>query len=356
MDIIKYHTIALILGFILDLIIGDPYNLPHPIRLIGRLISWLDKSLYIPDGEHSSAAEGDAESVHSATKKDNINIINDSRNKKLMCRGIILWITVVILVGFITTLIIICAYAVNIISGIAVEAILTCYILATKSLKKESMKVYYPLKAGDINGARQAVSMIVGRDTDVLNIEGVTKACVETVAENTSDGVIAPLLYTSIAGPIAGMVYKAINTMDSMLGYHNDRYEYFGRAAAKMDDIVNFIPARISAVMMLVAACVLNIVTKDKYDIVNGYKIFVRDRFNHKSPNSAQTESVAAGLLDIRLAGDAFYFGKIVKKPFIGDDIRHINVEDIKKINALMYMTAMLSCLMLVVLPLCIIF
>lgn len=314
MEIIKYHMIALAMGFLLDLIIGDPYNLPHPIRLIGSYISFLDEKLYKPSAEDTSA-----------------------NNKRQIRRGLALVLIVVLSVIVVTSIILISAYLVNIILGIVVEAILTCYILATKSLKVESMKVYEPLKADDIEGARKAVSMIVGRDTDILDKEGVTKACVETVAENTSDGVIAPLLYTFLGGPILGMTYKAINTMDSMIGYHNDRYEYFGRVAAKCDDIVNFLPARISAYLMILAALIL------KYDYKKGYDIYKRDRFNHKSPNSAHTESVAAGVLRIRLAGDAMYFGKLVKKPFIGDAVREIEEEDIVKVNKLLYATAIIA-------------
>lgn len=306
--------IALGTGFLLDLIIGDPYNMPHPIRLIGRIIAALDKRF---------------------------NIQEKGREKENIVRGFIVWLIVLIMTGATTLGIIVGTYLVNIILGIVIEALLTCYILATKSLRYESMKVYKPLKDNDLDGARKAVSMIVGRDTDCLDMEGVTKACVETIAENTSDGVIAPLLYTCIGGPVLGFMYKAINTMDSMLGYHNDRYEYFGKFAAKADDVVNFIPSRLSAYIMLVAS-----IFNSEYDTAAGYRIFKRDRFNHKSPNSAQTESLVAGLLNIRLAGDASYFGKIVKKPYIGDANREIETEDIRRTNRLMYMTAILALVM----------
>ena len=178
--------------------------------------------------------------------------------------------------------------------------------------------------------------MIVGRDTNILNDEGVTKAAVETVAENTSDGIIAPMIYTALGGPILGFVYKAVNTMDSMLGYKNDKYLYFGRAAAKLDDFVNYIPARISAYIMILAACIGG---RD-YSGKNAYRIYKRDNRNHASPNSAQTESACAGALGIQLAGDASYFGKIVKKPYIGDKTREVEHEDIRRVNKLMYLAA----------------
>lgn len=250
-----------------------------------------------------------------------------------------MWIIVTGLTVTVTGAILFGAYKINKFLGIAIEAILTCYILATKSLNDESMKVYKALKTGSIEDSRKAVSMIVGRDTNNLDAAGVAKAAVETVAENTSDGVIAPLIYTCIGGPVLGMLYKAINTMDSMVGYHNDRYENFGFFAAKADDVVNFIPARLSALLMILAT----VIAGNDFSTKRAFRIFRRDRYNHKSPNSAQTESVCAGALGVRLAGDASYFGKVVKKPYIGNDYRQIEAEDIKRINRLMYTTAILA-------------
>ena len=204
------------------------------------------------------------------------------------------------------------------------------YLLAARSLRTESMKVYGELKKNDLQGARRAVSMIVGRDTKTLDREGVTKAAVETVAENASDGVIAPLFYTALGGPVLGFLYKAVNTMDSMVGYKNEKYLYFGRAAARLDDLANFIPARISALFMIGAAFLLG---------MNGrqaVKTYRRDRYKHKSPNSAHTEAVCAGALGIRLAGPASYFGKMVEKPYIGDALRPVEDEDIVRANRLL--------------------
>ena len=199
------------------------------------------------------------------------------------------------------------------------------------------MKVYQKLKENDLPGARYAVSMIVGRDTENLSETGVTKAAVETIAENTSDGVIAPLLFLALGGPALGFLYKSINTMDSMVGYKNDKYLYFGRAAAKFDDVMNFIPARLSAIMMILAAPLV------KLDGASAWKIFKRDRLNHASPNSAQTEAVMAGALQVQLAGDAWYFGKKHEKPTIGDAVRPVEIEDIARANKLLYAASLLG-------------
>lgn len=230
------------------------------------------------------------------------------------------------------------AYHISFYLGLAVESFMCYQILATKSLKVESDRVYQEIQTGDIARARKAVSMIVGRDTQNLTIEGVIKAAVETVAENTSDGVIAPLFYMVIGGALLGFGYKAVNTMDSMVGYKNDRYLYFGRTAAKLDDIVNYIPARISALLMVISCFFCG----KEFDGKRAWYIFKRDRYNHASPNSAQTEAVCAGALGIRLAGNASYFGKIVEKPYIGDAERAVETEDIKRANRLLYATAIL--------------
>lgn len=234
------------------------------------------------------------------------------------------------------------SYFIHPIVGCVVEAFLTYQVLAAKCLRVESMKVCKALKTGSLKDARRAVSMIVGRDTANLSEEGVARAAVETVAENTSDGVIAPMLYLAIGGPVLGLVYKAINTMDSMIGYKNERYLDYGRAAAKLDDFVNFLPSRISARLMIFACHFLGA----SFDAPEAERVYLRDRLKHASPNSAQTESVCAGALGIRLAGDASYFGKLVHKPTIGDAKREIEPEDIRRANRLMYGAAIL-CLLL---------
>ena len=241
-----------------------------------------------------------------------------------------------LLTGMFTALILVGAYALYPKIGMVVEAVMTYQILAARCLQVESGKVWKQLKAGNVEAAREAVSMIVGRDTQNLTKEGVAKAAIETVAENTSDGVIAPMLYTALGGPVLGFLYKAVNTMDSMVGYKNDRYLHFGRAAAKLDDVVNFLPARISALLMIGAA----FLSGKSYNGRQAWRIWHRDSRKHASPNSAQTESVCAGALGIQLAGDASYFGKVVKKPYIGDPKRQVEYEDIRRANRLMNRTA----------------
>ena len=232
------------------------------------------------------------------------------------------------------------AYAMHPGLGVVIEAVMTYQILAARCLQVESSKVWKQLNAGSLEEARKAVSMIVGRDSEHLTEEGVAKAAIETVAENTSDGVIAPMLYTALGGPVLGFLYKAVNTMDSMVGYKNDTYLYFGRCAAKLDDLANLIPARITGLEMIVASYFLNL------DAKRAWKTFWRDRYHHLSPNSAMTESVTAGALNIQLGGDLFYFGKLVHKETIGDDIRPVCPEDIVTTNNLLYMTAVLSLLL----------
>lgn len=312
-----YHIFAFIAGFVLDLLIGDPHFIPHPVRLIGSLISFCDKRLNCDAGYNISEKK--------------LNLIKYKR-------GMLLAFTVIFATFAMSVIIIVAAYSINLYAGVIAEAVMTWQILATKCLRVESMRVYDALKTDGVDAGRRAVSMIVGRDTSVLDAAGVTRAAVETIAENTSDGVIAPMLYTAIGGPVLGFVYKAVNTMDSMLGYKNDKYMYFGRFAARLDDVVNFIPARISAYLMIAAA----FIGGGQFDGKNAYRIFKRDRFNHASPNSAQTESVCAGALRVQLAGDAVYFGKLVKKKYIGDGLREIEYEDIKRANRLMYITAFL--------------
>jgi adenosylcobinamide-phosphate synthase len=300
---------AFIAGFVLDLLLGDPQGFPHPVRWIGSLIDGLTKKLL--------KAEDTA-----AKKREN---------------GIV---TVVIVIGVsvsITALLLISSYTISTYLGFIIEIVVTYQCLATKSLYKESMKVYYALDES-IEAGRKTVSMIVGRDTANLDAEGVTKAAVETIAENTSDGIIAPMFYLAIGGPILGICYKAINTMDSMIGYKNEKYLDFGRYAAKLDDVVNFLPARISAWAMIFSCYFLG----KKYDGKNAKRIFIRDRFNHASPNSAQTESVCAGALGLQLAGPTSYFGKMVQKEYIGDRNRAVEREDIRRANKLMITTAVI--------------
>ncbi|MDE6036289.1 MAG: adenosylcobinamide-phosphate synthase CbiB [Ruminococcus sp.] len=305
----KFITLILpmILGFIIDFILGDPYWFPHPIRAIGNFISVMEK------------------------------LIRRHMPSKLRAGGVILGLTTIFFSTSIPLIILLFSYRYNILIGLLIESIMCYYIICPKCLKNESMKVYVTIAQKNIEKARKAVSMIVGRDTENLDKSGIIRATVETVAENTSDGVTAPLMYISVLGAVGGFFYKAVNTMDSMIGYTNEKYADIGRFAAKSDDFLNFVPSRITAVLMIFSAKILGLDSK------NALKIWRRDRRNHASPNSAQTEAVCAGALGIRLAGDAYYFGELHKKPFIGDNKRSIENEDIMRINKLMYMTSFLT-------------
>ncbi|BCN32965.1 adenosylcobinamide-phosphate synthase CbiB [Anaeromicropila herbilytica] len=309
----KLTLLSICIGFVLDLILGDPHFFPHPIRLIGSMITRLEILLR----------------KHAKTN-----------HTEYIAGGILVILVLLISTGLPLILLIV-ANGVHPFLRVGIEAIFCYQLLATKSLKVESMKVYTSLKNHNLEEARYHVSMIVGRDTKNLTDIGISKAAIETVAENTSDGSIAPLIYLFIGGAPLGFFYKAVNTMDSMIGYKNDKYLYFGRIAAKLDDILNYIPARISAYVMILASFFL------RYDVKNAYRIYKRDRYNHASPNSAHTESVCAGALRIQLAGNAYYFGKLYEKPYIGDNLREIVYEDIKNANKLLYKTALLSFLFL---------
>lgn len=323
------HLAAFVLGYLLDLAFGDPYSLPHPIRWIGNLISKLEIALLGARDEDSDSLSHRDQEVTGLTPKQKRR------------RGRLLVVFVLVIVEIFVVAILLCGYLVHPLLGLAIEGIMTYYMLATKSLKTESMKVYDRLKNGTLEEARYAVSMIVGRDTKELDQIQVAKAAVETVAENTSDGIIAPMLYMAIFGPILGYMYKSINTMDSMVGYKNKRFMDFGRAAAKLDDVVNYLPARISAWLMIVTCAFLG---KD-FSAKEAKRIFKRDRYKHASPNSAQTESVCAGALGIQLAGPATYFGQVHEKEYIGDATRPVEIEDIKRANRLLYGTSFLCLL-----------
>ena len=309
----KWSLFALLFGFGIDLLVGDPHSIPHPVVGIGKLISFLEKGLrrLFPKTDGGEIAAGG-----------------------------VLWVLVVVICTALPAGILFLCDRLSPWLRLTVESLMCWQILATKSLKDESMKVYMALESGDLEESRHAVSMIVGRDTARLDDTGVTRATVETVAENTSDGVVAPMLFLALGGAPLGFFYKAVNTMDSMLGYVEPPYKNIGLVPAKMDDIANFIPSRLSALLMIAAGFLLG------FDAKNGWQIFRRDRFNHASPNSAQTESVCAGLLGVRLAGDAWYHGVLHKKKYIGDANREITHRDIILVCRLLYLTAFLTLLL----------
>ena len=297
-------TGALALGFLVDLLVGDPHGWPHLIRGFGFLIAALERVLY------------------------------PMKNKR--AGGTLLVVVVLLLSAGLPALLLFFVWRVSPWLYIVIETVFCWQILATKSLRDESRAVYAKLASGDLPGARKAVSMIVGRDTDALDAAGVTRAAVETVAENASDGVAAPLFYMLLGGAVLGCLYKAANTMDSMVGYKNERYLDFGRTAARLDDALNFIPARLCAWVMIFAARLCGM------DAGNALRIYRRDKRNHASPNSAHTEAAMAGALRVRLAGDAYDFGKLCKKPYIGDAQRPIEAADILRAHKLLYVTAYL--------------
>ncbi len=309
----KERILIICAGGILDLILGDPHWLWHPVRGIGKMIEWTEWGLRRLFG------------IRPEREAD----IGKKKAAGILLVLVVLTATLAVTFGLLTL-----AGMLHPAFRIALECIICYQMLAIRSLKVESMRVCRALKNGDVEAARSAVSMIVGRDTGHLTAEGITKAAVETVAENTSDGVIAPLLYLFVFGVYGGVAYKAVNTMDSMVGYRNDRYLYLGRFAARMDDVCNFVPARVSALCMILAAFLLGF---------NGRRaalIFKRDRYCHASPNSAQTEAVCAGALGVELAGDAWYLGVLHRKPVIGDAVREVEAEDIARANRLLYVTS----------------
>lgn len=309
----KWSLFALLIGFGIDLLVGDPHGIPHPVVGIGKLISFLEKGLrrLFPKTDGGEIAAGG-----------------------------VLWVLVAVICTVLPAGILFLCHRISPWLRLVTESIMCWQILATKSLKDESMKVYMALESGDLEESRHAVSMIVGRDTARLDDAGVTRAAVETVAENTSDGVVAPMLFLALGGAPLGFFYKAVNTMDSMLGYVEPPYKNIGLIPAKMDDAANFLPSRLSALLMIAAGFLLGL------DGKNGWRIFRRDRFNHASPNSAQTESVCAGLLGVRLAGDAWYHGVLHRKQYIGDGNREITHRDILLACRLLYLTAFLTLLL----------
>ena len=298
---------AVLGGFVLDALFGDPVWLPHPVVYMGKAISKLEKFLRprlpkTPQGE--------------------------------LLGGAIVAFCLPVGTFLLTGLVCWGAARLHPLLELAVQMFWCGQALAARGLVQESTNVYKELKKPDLPGARKAVSRIVGRDTAELTAEGVTKAAVETVAENASDGVIAPLLYMLIGGAPLALTYKAINTMDSMLGYKNEKYLYFGRVPAKLDDVANYIPSRLAGLLWVAAAAFTH------NDAKGAWKIWRRDRRNHASPNSAQTESACAGALGVQLAGPAYYFGEYYAKPTIGDALRPIEPEDILRANQMMYVAS----------------
>ena len=302
--------IAVLCGFLLDCLLGDPEKMPHPVVWMGKAISALEKKL---------------RSIFPKTPK--------GEKKGGIVLAVVLPLGTLLISGGLCLL----CFWVHPLLGLALQILWCWQALAMRCLAKESKNVYRALKEKGLEAGREAVSRIVGRDTAALSEVGVIKATVETVAENFSDGVLAPMLYMLIGGAPLALTYKAINTLDSMVGYKNDKYLYFGRASAKLDDAANFLPSRIAALFWILA-CPFS-----KGDLKGAWRIFKRDRFHHASPNSAQTESACAGSLGVQLAGPASYFGKTLDKPYIGDALRPIEPEDILRTNRMMITASVLA-------------
>ncbi|MDY6087774.1 MAG: adenosylcobinamide-phosphate synthase CbiB [Succiniclasticum sp.] len=303
---------AIVCGFLLDLVIGDPHGWPHPIILIGKLIARLEKQVRTVSGEEP---------------------------ERLLRGGLLLVIVVCFFSFTVPYGILFVADQIHPWLRFALETIMCYQIFCTRSLRDESMKVYDALEAGNLPLGRKMLSWIVGRDTAELAEEEVVKGAVETIAENTADGILAPMFYMFIGGAPLAFLYKGINTMDSMIGYKDEKFLYLGRYAAKLDDIANFLPARICAFYMLAASFFTGL------DVQGAWRIFQRDRYRHLSPNSGQTEAVAAGALQLMLGGDHYYFGKLVHKETIGDDVQAASSQHIKRMNLLMYFTSIIGIL-----------
>lgn len=302
------NILSLYIGYITDLIIGDPYSFPHPVKYIGKLIKVVENI------------------IRKIAKTDTA----------LKIGGFVLWF-ITVGVTFSITYTICSMSKVNYILYVIVNSVIIYTTLATKCLKDEAKKIYDVLKTGDIIKSRQQLSYIVGRDTSNLSEQEIIRATVETVAENTVDGLIAPLFYAFIGGAPLAMTYKAINTLDSTVGYKNEKYLHIGYASAKIDDIANYIPARISVILFTIGNFFLG------NDYKNSFKIAIRDRKNHKSPNCAFSEGAVAGGLGIQLGGTNIYFGEKVYKPTIGDKKREIEIEDIDRTNKILYATSLTS-------------
>lgn len=305
--------IEITLGFLLDLIIGDPQNPIHPIRIIGSLCKTIEK------------------------------FFRKILKKLLKVAGLMTWISVILIVFLFNYYLLKGAYAINNIFGVVLASIMIYFCISTKALKVEGLKVVKYIIKDDIEGARKQLSYIVGRDTENLDKESILKAVVETVAENMSDGVIAPLFYAGIGGAPLAFLYKAVNTMDSMFGYKNDKYYDFGYFPAKLDDVFNYIPARLTGYFTVVIAFVLGL------DYKNSFKIYNRDKNNHSSPNSAHPEAAVAGALGVRLGGANYYFGKLVEKPTIGDNLEKVDLNKVNQTNRILYGVSILGYIMTVI-------
>ncbi|GAA0078387.1 adenosylcobinamide-phosphate synthase CbiB [Clostridium sp. CTA-5] len=306
--------IEITIGFILDLLIGDPENPVHPVRIIGSIASKLEI------------------------------LMRKLLSNSLKIAGLITWVITVFLTFGFNFFIINLATKINSYFGVILSGILIYFCISSKGLVVEGYKVIKFIINDDILGARKQLSFIVGRDTNNLDKASIIKAVIETIAENMSDGVIAPLFFAGIGGAPLAMAYKSVNTLDSMFGYKNDKYKDFGYFPAKLDDIFNYIPARITGIFIVISSMILG------YNYKNSFKIYKRDRYNHSSPNSAHPEAAMAGALGIELGGANYYFGKLVVKPTIGDMINETSIEDVSKTSKVLYCSTVLGYILAIIL------
>ena len=312
------EPVSITLAFFLDMLLGDPGFLPHPVRSLGALIAFLDKRLF------------------------------SGKKYADLASGLFIVLTVTLTAYFCTFYFLKLVHLWFGAAGYMAAWVIIAYTsISAKGLAVAARDVMEPLKNGDIVLARRMLSMVVGRDTGELDGHEVSRGAVETVAENTSDGVIAPLFYLAIGGPPLAMAYKAINTMDSMIGYRSERYNYLGRAAAQLDDIANFIPARLTGLLYVASSFLLS--GEGRYSFAGAWKVLVRDRKKHSSPNSGYPEAAVAGALGVRLGGENSYFGKKSIKPFIGNPDNELTAARIGDAVKLMYVASMLGLAMSVI-------
>ena len=308
--------LGIVIAFLTDLAIGDPKGVPHPVKVIGMAASWLERPLML-------ASRGPA--------------------SKLVTGGVMAAAVVATVFAASYLLIHFVTLRYGWLPGTALQIALAYTTISARGLADAAREVLIPLSGGDLEGARRAVSMVVGRDTATLDEAGVARAAVETVSENASDGVVAPLLYMAIGGAPLALAYKAVNTLDSMFGYKNERYAQFGYVPAKLDDLANLVPARLTALLMVAAAWLLSVSGAKRFSPGGAWRVLLRDRRNHSSPNSGYPESAAAGALGVRLGGESSYFGVKAAKPYIGEPLEPLSAGKIADSVRLMYTTAFLA-------------
>lgn len=338
MNLTAWDVIA---AFVLDLCIGDPHTFPHPVRWIGKLISAMERILY---PERPCTVNGIEEQSFSNKKNCIKNYKEENYHRlSLIFRGIILVFVVLLATLLCSYSLISFAFSLSSLVGHGLLIWLIYTTIATRSLHMETTKVVHYIQTGNLNEARRSLSLVVSRDTHNLDEQDVMRSAIETLSENISDGVFAPFFYLALGGPIGALLYKAVNTMDSMIGYKTDRYRYFGWCAARLDDVLNYIPARLTAGLIMISAWILRL------QAGNVWRIVLRDAHKVSSPNAGFPQAAMAGAIGVRLGGRLSYFGKVVNKPHLGDPIRPTDLDAYQKGVKVLYCVAVLSCFLAVV-------